>query len=59
MPRGELRKEVIGWLRFGHTKRRQRAQGKDRRGQIPEMVTSIIGHWKSMNGWFRDIGKAT
>jgi len=22
MPRGELRTEVIGWLRFGHAKRR-------------------------------------
>ena len=25
MPRGELRTEVIGWLRFGHAKRRPRA----------------------------------
>ena len=39
MPRGELRTEVIGWLRFGHAKRRPRARGEDRRGQIPEMVS--------------------
>ena len=39
MPRGELRTEVIGWLRFGHIKRRPRARGEDRRGQIPEMVS--------------------
>ena len=29
MPRGELRTEVIGWLRFGHAKRRPRARGED------------------------------
>ena len=32
MPRGELRTEVIGWLRFGHAKRRPRARGADRAG---------------------------
>ncbi len=57
MPRGELRKEVIGWLRFGHNKRRRRARGKDRRGQIPDMVSIhdrppeieerlVPGHWE-------------
>lgn len=57
MPRGELRKEVIGWLRQGHTKRRPRSQGVDRRGQIPDMVSIhqrpaeveeriIPGHWE-------------
>ena len=35
MPRGALRTAVIGWLRFGHAKRRPRARGEDRRGQIP------------------------
>ena len=35
MPRGELRTEVIGWLRFGRAKRRPRARGEDRRGRIP------------------------
>lgn len=57
MPRGELRKEVIGWLRFGHAKRRPRARGEDRRGRIPDMVSIhdrppdieerlIPGHWE-------------
>ena len=39
MPRGELRTQVIGWLRFGHAKRRPRARGDDRRGRIPDMVS--------------------
>ena len=39
MPRGELRTQVIGWLRFGHAKRRPRARGEDRRGRIPDMVS--------------------
>jgi len=38
MPRGELRTEVVGWLRHGHAKRRPRARGEDRRGLIPDMV---------------------
>lgn len=57
MPRGELRTEVIGWLRFGHTKRRPRTRGEDRRGQIPDMVSIhdrpaevqerlVPGHWE-------------
>ena len=57
MPRGELGTEVIGWLRFGHTKRRLRARGEDRRGQIPDMVSIhdsppevaerlVPGHWE-------------
>jgi IS30 family transposase len=57
MPRGELRTEVIGWLRFGHTKRRPRARGEDRRGRIPAMVSIherppeieerlVPGHWE-------------
>lgn len=57
MPRGELRTEVIGWLRFGHTKRRPRSRGEDRRGQIPDMVSIherppeiderlVPGHWE-------------
>lgn len=57
MPRGELRTQVIGWLRFGHTKRRPRARGEDRRGRIPAMVSIhdrppeieerlIPGHWE-------------
>jgi transposase, IS30 family len=57
MPRGELRTQVIGWLRFGHAKRRPRARGEDRRGQIPDMVSIhdrppeveerlVPGHWE-------------
>ncbi len=57
MPRGELRTEVIGLLRQGRAKRRPRARGKDRRGQIPNMVPIherpaeiedrlIPGHWE-------------
>ena len=57
MPRGALRTEVIGWLRFGHAKRRPRARGEDRRGKIPNMVSihdrppeveerRVPGHWE-------------
>jgi IS30 family transposase len=57
MPRGELRTEVIGWLRFGHAKRRPRTRGEDRRGKIPDMVSIhdrppeiderlVPGHWE-------------
>src|SRR3989338_9220733 len=57
MPRGALRTEVIGWLRFGHAKRRPRARGEDRRGRIPDMVSIhdrppeieerlVPGHWE-------------
>ena len=57
MPRGELRTQVIGWLRFGHAKRRPRTRGEDRRGRIPHMVSIhdrppqieerlIPGHWE-------------
>jgi transposase, IS30 family len=57
MPRGELRTKVIGWLRFGHAKRRPRTRGEDRRGRIPDMVSIhdrppeiderlVPGHWE-------------
>ena len=57
MPRGELRTEVIGWLRFGHAKPRPRARGEDRRFQISDRVSIhdrppevderlIPGHWE-------------
>jgi len=57
MPRGALRTTVIGWLRFGHAKRRPRTRGKDRRGRIPDMISIhdrppeveerlIPGHWE-------------
>ena len=57
MLRGELRTEVIGWLRFDHAKRRPRARGEDCRGQIPAIVSIhdrppevverlVPGHWE-------------
>jgi len=57
MPRGELRTEIIGWLRFGHAKRHPRARDEDRRGRIPAMVSIhdrppeieehlVPGHWE-------------
>jgi transposase, IS30 family len=39
LPRGELRKEIIGLLRQGRKLRRQRSQGKDRRGGLIGMVS--------------------
>jgi transposase, IS30 family len=39
MPKGELRTEVLEYLRQGHKKRRPRARGKDRRGSITNMKT--------------------
>lgn len=57
MPRGELRAELIACLRHGHSGRRPRSRGIDRRGQIPGMVSIhvrppevedrlIPGHWE-------------
>ena len=57
LPRGALRTDVIGWLRFGHAKRRPRTRGEDRRGRIPDRVRMhdrppdveerlIPGHWE-------------
>ena len=57
MPRGELRTEVLALLRHGHQKRRPRARGHDRRGQIPNMISIherpaeiedrlVPGHWE-------------
>ncbi|AFP31441.1 Integrase [Marinobacter sp. BSs20148] len=56
-PHGELRKELIACLRQGHTKRRPRAGGVDRRQQIPDLVSIHLrppeveeqllpGHWE-------------
>ena len=39
LPRGELRRELVGYLRQHHKKRRPRSRGTDRRGQIPDMVS--------------------
>lgn len=57
MPRGDLRSEVLALLRHAHQKRKPRARGHDRRGQIPNMVSIherpaeieerlIPGHWE-------------
>lgn len=57
MPRGSLRKELISLLRHGRATRRPRSGGKDRRGQIPDMVSLHVrppeiegrlvpGHWE-------------
>jgi len=39
LPRGELRKDLIGLLRQGRKLRRPRTQGKDRRGALRDMVS--------------------
>jgi transposase, IS30 family len=39
-PRGELRRQLIACLRQGRSTRMPRSRGTDRRGQIPDMVSS-------------------
>jgi IS30 family transposase len=57
LPRGSLRRELIGMLRQRRTHRRPRSRGMDRRGQIPHMTSIhlrppevdervIPGHWE-------------
>ena len=57
MPVGELRKELIATLRHARNKRLQRSKGKDRQGQIPDMLSIHVrppeieerqfpGHWE-------------
>jgi IS30 family transposase len=57
MPKGKLRTDTIALLRCGHKKRRPRARGCDRRGQIPNMTSIdqrpaditerlVPGHWE-------------
>ena len=57
MPVGELRKELVATLRHAHNKRLPRSKGKDRRGQIPDMLSIHVrppeiedrqfpGHWE-------------
>lgn len=54
--RGQLRKELLSYLRQAHKARRPRSRGRDRRGQIPNMVSIhdrpaevetrlVPGHW--------------
>ena len=56
-PVGELRKELTATLRHAHNKRVPRSKGKDRRGQIPDMLSIHVrppeiedrqfpGHWE-------------
>jgi IS30 family transposase len=57
MPRGELRKELISFLRQSRKSRRPRARGEDRRGKIQNMISIhdrpseiderlVPGHWE-------------
>ena len=59
MPRGELRTEVVGWLRHGHARRRPMARGEDRRGQYPTWSTSVTGLLRLRKDSYRGIGRAT
>jgi transposase, IS30 family len=58
LPRGELRKELISYLRQGAEGRRRRKRGTDERGKIPNMTSiherprevasrTVPGHWES------------
>ena len=64
LPRGGLRKELLGYLRQHRKQRHRRSCGQDRRGQIPEMLSieerpaevaerSVPGHWEG------EIGRAS
>lgn len=57
LPRGELRRELLSYLRQHRKNRHPRSRGTDRRGQIPEMISIeerppevaeriIPGHWE-------------
>lgn len=56
-PRGELKKELVSCLRMGHAKRWPRSKGKDRRGEIQNLLSihvrppevedrQLPGHWE-------------
>ncbi len=58
LPRGELRKELISYLRQGSRGRQRRKRDTDERGKIPNMVSiherpeevadrTVPGHWES------------
>jgi IS30 family transposase len=58
LPRGELRKELISYLRQGKRGRQRRKRSTDERGKIPNMVSirerprvverrTVPGHWES------------
>lgn len=57
LPKGQIRKELIGLLRQGRKLRRPRSQGKDRRGGLKNMTSiherdpsvltrETLGHWE-------------
>lgn len=57
LPRGELRKELLSYLRTDRRKRQKRGQAHSKRGQIPNLISieerpkevenrSIPGHWE-------------
>ncbi|MEX7575488.1 IS30 family transposase [Pseudomonas aeruginosa] len=56
-PRGELKKQLVSCLRMAHAKRWPRSRGKDRRGEIKELLSihvrppevqdrQLPGHWE-------------
>ena len=56
-PRGELKKELVSCLRMAHAKRWPRSKGKDRRGEIQDLLSihvrppeiedrQLPGHWE-------------
>lgn len=58
LPRGELRRTLLSYLRHGHRRRRRRRTEPSQRGQIPEMISieerpaevadrTVPGHWES------------
>jgi IS30 family transposase len=58
LPRGEMRKELISFLRQGAKGRQRRKRGTDERGKIPNIVSirerpkevedrTVPGHWES------------
>ena len=57
LPKGQLKKDLLSYLRHGHTRRLPRSRGKDRRGTIPDMTSihlrppevedrAVPGHWE-------------
>ncbi|AJZ57895.1 integrase core domain protein [Paraburkholderia fungorum] len=57
MPRGELKRELVGLLRQGRSTRKPRTRGEDRRGKLVDMASihirppeanerRIAGHWE-------------
>ncbi len=56
-PRSELKKELVSCLRMAHAKRWPRSKGKDRRGEIQDLLSihvrppeiedrQLPGHWE-------------